>query len=511
MATTRAEGKPLPFAPADLFFLLLSVLAGILFLVIVQLPVKFFLAGFGGLLLLAVTAAVPDKKKLFLALMILALPFGVSKTFGFTFSSVFRSTFGYTVYASFLPLVPLYFIAFYRRIFNDESILMPSRGMLPLTGLLIITALSCFAAHSRWALFDLFEMACSFLLYAYMSSQIKSVTELRLVAFLLMGLATFEGVVATGQYLTGSNLGFGFVLSGSTFLVGWVGGSAISRVMGTVGHPITLAMYFDFLIPITFAYLVFYPMEGWKRALGWCAFFIQYFALAVTFSRGGFIFPTLMMATMYFIYLRRRMEVFRSAVIFLFVGSILFTMIFVIPNPIQKGMARTEGAASAAGRITLAKVALNVIAAHPVLGLGPNMYTEKVSRYDDTPEQTNREWNAPVHNLYLLIAGEIGLIGLFCFLWVIWASLRPLANVLSADNPVIACTGLGVLMGTLAFLGHCIADMTLWTHPRIHWFIFGLAVSIGRLAKQYMPKPVWKGHGRLYPWNSHGREAEAEA
>jgi len=210
-----------------------------------------------------------------------------------------------------------------------------------------------------------------------------------------------------------------------------------------------------------------------------------------------------MLALIFFIYLRQRMQVFQSAVVFVFVASILFTLLFIVPNPVQKGMARTEGAASASGRVTLAKVALNVIRAHPLIGLGPNLYTERVMKYDDTPEQTNREWNAPVHNLFLLIAGEVGLIGLFLFLWILWVSLRPLANVLSVDNPVVACTGLGVLMGSLAFLGHGLVDMTLWTHPRMHWFIFGLAVSIGRIARQYASSPVWRGHGRVFPWNSH--------
>ncbi|MHC1728481.1 MAG: O-antigen ligase family protein [Syntrophobacteraceae bacterium] len=338
-------------------------------------------------------------------------------------------------------------------------------------------------ARSAFATFDLFELACSLLLFAYMASEIRNLSELRLIAALLILLATFEGLLALAQYVTGSNLGFGFV--GSTeFLTGYIGLLSISRVMGTVGHPNSLAMLFDLLLPFTFAFLLFYPMQPWKKTLTGLAVAVQYLGLGVTFSRGGIACSTLAMAAILFIYLKRRLDLFRGMAAFLFIAVVSSVLLLVIPNPIQKGLFRTE-AATAYGRIPLVKVALNVIRERPLFGLGLNSYVERVGPYDDTAEQLNRSWNSPVHNLFLFIAGEIGVLGLFFFLCLVWTVLHPLPGLFAIDNPVLSCAAMGILWGSLAFFGHCMVDLTLWTHPRLHWFMLGLGVSIWRMSLSY--------------------------
>jgi hypothetical protein len=37
---------------------------------------------------------------------------------------------------------------------------------------------------------------------------------------------------------------------------------------------------------------------------------------------------------------------------------------------------------------------------------------------------------------------------------------------------------------------HCYTDFTQWTSPRLHWFILGLMVSLGRMANSSAPAAV---------------------
>ncbi len=487
MEMMRQGEKSFPLAPVHIFTFLFSIAAGLFFLLLVELqlnlPMKFFLTFFAGSLLFTVSLIVPDKKKFYLVLMVFALAIGLSKTFAFSRSYIFRSTFGYTVYASFVPLIPLYFIWLYRAMFREEGLPLCTRGLFIFICIFIMSAISCFLAHSYYSYFDLWVLGCSIVLFVYVASDVRDLSELRLITKLLIALASFEGILALGQYLTGSNLGFGFVGS-QEFLTGYIGLLSVSRVMGSVGHPNSLAMVFDFLLPLSFTFLLFYPMEPWKRALLGLSVLLQYLGLGVTFSRGGITCSSLAMAIIFFVYLRRRIDIYRGLAIFLFIGMLFSILVVSTPNPIQRGLFRTESE-SALGRIPLIKVALNVIRSRPLFGLGPNTYVEKVGQYDTTPEQLNAEWNSPVHNLYLFIAGEAGIPVLVFFLILLWMILHPLPGISRSAEPVLACSALGILMGSLAFLGHCMVDLTLWTHPRLHWFMFGLAVSVWRLSLEY--------------------------
>lgn len=492
MQVSRA-GVADPVRPVGIYFFLLSILAGLLFLVLVQLPIKWFLTLFAGILFLIISASVTDKKKFYLFFLISALPIALTKTFLFTKSDIFRSTFGYTVYASMVPLFALYFIWIYRRVFSGMSSPFNLKGLAPFALLFLMVGISTMLARSVWSTFDLFELACSVLLFFYVANQIRDFSELRFISVLLILLGTFEGSIAIGQYVTGSNLGFGF--AGTTeFLSGYVGLMEISRVMGTVGHPNSLAQLFDMLIPFTFAFLLFYPMPTWKKVLTAFAVLIQYIGLSLTYSRGGITCCTLGMSFILFVYLKRKAGAFRGLVTLLSIWTIFAAFILIVPNPIQKGLFRTEGAESAAGRVPLNKVALEVIKSHPLFGLGPNTYVEKVGAYDNTPQQLNRAWNTPVHNLFLLIAGETGIPALVFFLCLVWVVLSPMVGVMGDDRPILLCTALGILIGILAFLSHCMVDLTLWTHPRLHWFILALGIAVWRLARpsEIEPSLLWK-------------------
>ncbi len=152
-------------------------------------------------------------------------------------------------------------------------------------------------------------------------------------------------------------------------------------------------------------------------------------------------------------------------------------------NPVSRRFFRHDYG-TAYGRLPHMQVALSLIRAYPFFGVGLNNYLEVAPQFDTTPQRIISLWQVPVHNLYLYILGEIGLVG---FLWVIlfWlAVLRALAPAWRAADPYYWTVGGGLLAGLLAYFFHVQFDYGFWQHFTTLWFTLGLAAATGRLAQQ---------------------------
>ncbi len=77
-------------------------------------------------------------------------------------------------------------------------------------------------------------------------------------------------------------------------------------------------------------------------------------------------------------------------------------------------------------RRDLADYALALVKKAPLLGVGAGQFIIKLSQ--DRPVWQSLYWLQPVHNLFLLIASEIGLLGLALFLGLIFLAIRKLTR-----------------------------------------------------------------------------------
>ncbi|MHB8068430.1 MAG: O-antigen ligase family protein [Desulfobaccales bacterium] len=479
--TTGSEHKIAnPQAQSLTWLLPFGIIIGLGFLVAVQLSPKWFLFLFLSSLMAFVTLAIVDRKKFFLALLVFAIPIGLSKTFFFTPSMVFRISFGFSVYLAFLPLLALYVIWIYRRVAWREPLPLSTVGLWPLFGIFAMASISVLIASNRmFAAFDLFSLAFMLLLFIYVSSEIRDMKELRLVLVILILTGVTQAVIAIGQNLTGSSLGLGF-FGARQFITGYLGLLTLTRVTGTLGHPSSLAEYFDLVIPVSFA-MLFYPMSRGRKFLLALGVFIEFIGLGMSYSRGGIFWTIAAVGFITLVQFCRRQGALRGTFTTFAMGFLFVFLLLVVPNPLQKGLYRTE-AETAYGRLPLMKVAYGLISHHPLLGVGLNNYVPMAKKYDFTPEQLTTSWNSAVHNVYLFIAGEIGLPGLLFFICLVAVVLRHLYPALRSADPFINLVALGVMSGLAALLIHWMTDLGGWASTRWFWFMLGLAVAVGRLA-----------------------------
>ena len=126
----------------------------------------------------------------------------------------------------------------------------------------------------------------------------------------------------------------------------------------------------------------------------------------------------------------------------------------------------------------------------PLFGMGPGLLYQNLGRYQTTDDVGWQPAFENAHNYFLQLAAEVGMVGVFSFLWLAWANLRPaLLNARPAGLPnrILAIGALGYL--ATAITGH---PLLLSRQVVLFWgFIGVLAASSSTLA------PATSTPGRL--------------
>ena len=134
-------------------------------------------------------------------------------------------------------------------------------------------------------------------------------------------------------------------------------------------------------------------------------------------------------------------------------------------------------------RWQLWSTALEMIAANPILGVGPDNFRLLYGRYAGL-----EIWDRSYHtnNLYLEFFVCTGLLGGSLFLWLLWRLLWVLRRQWKLASHQTLPQALGVLAAILAILVHGFFDYFLEFTPNylMIWSSLGLAVAALRLEEE---------------------------
>lgn len=468
-----------------LWSLAVGALIGFLFLIALQFSAKWFLFLFLGSLIFAASLAPLDKKAFYLALLVFAISVRVGLNFYFQQSPVQHSTHGFLFQLHYLPLAALYAI-WAGRCWSARSLPgISKRGLAAFSAFFAVGVISVLlGGNLLFGAFDLFALLGSCALFLYASSELRSQDDLHVVLPVLVATVAIQGAIAVGQHLTGTTLGLEFFgayddpgLKAQT----WRGLAERTRVGATIGHPNALALFFDLLLPLGFS-LLFGPFQRHTRLLIASAIGLGTLGLVFTLSRGGLVATGLGCLLIFFVWLKQRSGLLRAFCTTILPTALILVFVFGTPNLISKRFFRDDYKA-AFGRLPLIQVALNMIQHRPFFGVGLNNYNEAAPRHDHTPQRVTSWWNVPVHNQFLFIAAQTGLLGLVCYLLFVLAILRSLRPALRSSDPLLARSSLGVAVAITVFLAHLQIEFDSMARNSLFWFVSGLAVSLGRLAE----------------------------
>lgn len=241
-------------------------------------------------------------------------------------------------------------------------------------------------------------------------------------------------------------------------------GSTYLRVTAFFPDPHTLSLYLGLSIPITIAWY-----REKRSALRMGGFFLIIICFLLTFSRGAYL-------AMLLTALLASGTIFLRGGVFLKRGGYLVIGVFVIGccvfftpvgSRLVSSWSQTDG--SRVERVRLLYEAAEHAAERPLLGVGLGNYPILVK-----PTAAPRE-PIYVHNLYLDIAVEQGIIGLLFFLsFVSGAMWRGFSIWLKEDDHyAIAC-----FFGTVYFLLHGVFEAPLFSYHVMSVLLLLLAYQV---------------------------------
>ena len=261
----------------------------------------------------------------------------------------------------------------------------------------------------------LFRFVVFYIVYLYI---VNNVTDFETIHFavkmLLIGLL-LQSVIAMAQYWL--HLPFSIGQGGMGFHGGFINQLEVGqvyRVQGTVGQTNTFGFYIAMMLSLALSiFLSRGTTEGKFALLCLCC---GSTALLITFSRGAWIGAFLSCLFVGYKLYRRRLIRLKIAPFVAIVVSLVFFYSLIIGSQVYLRVTQSTTGVIA-DRIKLMKVACEMIKEHPHAGVGLNNFTEVMADYDNTG--VSDYFPMPVHNLYLLISAETGLVGLGFFICII--------------------------------------------------------------------------------------------
>ncbi|MCB0193556.1 MAG: O-antigen ligase family protein, partial [Anaerolineae bacterium] len=138
------------------------------------------------------------------------------------------------------------------------------------------------------------------------------------------------------------------------------------------------------------------------------------------------------------------------------------------------------------GRLSENTVGWLMFTDHPLIGVGLENYKTNYLHYSEDLGIDVRREERGAHNMYLEIAAETGLMGLFAMgliMWVLYRAVRSAeADFERAGMPDYANLVFAFGVGLLGFFA--VAIVKHMAHPRYFWMLCGIALSMPYVAKQ---------------------------
>jgi O-antigen ligase len=274
-----------------------------------------------------------------------------------------------------------------------------------------------FSSHPLAGMYGVVKLS-EFGFFGWYVSQEKQVFS-KIVSCFSVGLV-IESVIAFLQFYFKRSIGGVFYFLGERFFTSdtpgianaSINGELILRPYATFPHPNVLAGFL--LLSIT---LILFSMHSGKK---WLLVLCGTVALFLTLSR----LPIVLWIGIVCFYLSRFFATGFKKIVSVVV--VLVTVLFLFPTPLFHRFSELSlSDQTISDRLTLISFSLSVITKQPLLGVGFYNFL-----YNLASTQLHKQFFfvQPVHNIYLLIAAETGIVGLLFFLWFLYKTFSQVMN-----------------------------------------------------------------------------------
>lgn len=342
---------------------------------------------------------------------------------------------------------------------------------LPALGLILVSTLTMLQAPDKQlALFKVLVLVELFLIYFYIANHIHNRNDFIFIISAFMGALLLESILMIVQWRTG----FSFSLAGISASID----PTTHRAAGTLGTANTAGVILTAYLIMSATMFWIFPKKFQKVFAGIC-FVFGSVALISTAGRAAWL-GFLVAILVFLIFGWQRRLVARRILVLLFLSILVIAGLF-FPTIYSRFTADDRG--SAASRMIMNRLAWNVIkssTAHFYFGIGANNYALLAPAYYTSDiGDLGYIIDSSVHNTYLLVWAETGIIGLAIFLCFLAVPLMKIWKYIQSNDRFVSLMALGLGCGLIAIYIQMLADPFI-ARPKliIVWLLIGMACSL---------------------------------
>lgn len=314
-----------------------------------------------------------------------------------------------------------------------------------------------------------------FLVLLLVYSTFRRIREIRAIGMLWAGVATLSAIRSLFQFWQKYQASEELHRNFYDFYIG-------SRITGFMSHWMTFGGE-EMIVLLFLAAILFFSSERRWKAAGWCAAAVLGASLVLGFTRSIFLlgFPV---GLAYLLWFWHKW--------LLAAAPVLAVLIFWIGPPALRervvSIAQPSQIDSNLHRSITRRTGLQMIRAHPWLGLGPEVMKDP-AQFDkyvpaDIPRPLPEGWYGHLHNIYVQYAAERGIPTALALLWMIVKILRDFAlglrgKLAGTEARFVLHGAIAVVLAVLAegFLEYNLGDSEVLT-------LFLAVVGFGYVAKE---------------------------
>jgi O-antigen ligase/Flp pilus assembly protein TadD len=317
--------------------------------------------------------------------------------------------------------------------------------------------------------------------------------------------------IITGIISIGSLMGiYGFLQYQGIDFSFWQSNIGRQQVFGLFGNVNYFAEYV--IIPLTIAVPILFAVKNKIIKISlFIGIIFMASSLVLTFTRGSYLAFGLALLIMFLLLISWKgishvFSNYKKLIIFFLLVAIIATAIIFIPNPMNKrgtvlykikartSISQLTQGSSIARRMAIWKFTWMMIEDKPILGSGLGTFQYNSLRYQaEFFNQNNNRDKYPygiadkVHNEYLQLWSELGIIGLLVFLWIVIQyfvfGIRFLKKAKSQDNMQFALV-VGLMGSILAILIDAVFGFPLHLPASISLFWLAMALTFVIVRKE---------------------------
>lgn len=304
-----------------------------------------------------------------------------------------------------------------------------------------------FADRLLLSLFGFLKLIeCAFLSF-YLAKTVRHKIQLQQIAFLFAISSFFESLLAIAQYLHQGSLNGIFYFFGERMFTGDtpgianadIGGTLILRPYATFPHPNVLAGYLLIAMVLVWSFLL-KNTTRWIHSFAVVTLFGSSIALLLTFGRVAILLWALVLVILFIQLLFKKIKTIPQKI--LFTGLVLFILAILGSLPLSHDVlsrfAQTSlSDESVTERTELLLASLKIMQQHPLFGVGLYNFIPALAPLQK-PMPVGL-YLQPVHNIFVLVLAETGIIGFGLFIWLLVATLKRIKHYESGIRNTLAC------------------------------------------------------------------------